>query len=115
MCILFFGGSDCVRVNVRGGVSVSVSVCVCVCWSGRVREKLWDGEEPLILIQNSKMSSLVRARSLLSKLNTSLARGLASKPPWLISSKLKGQNHVGSFFPPKLASGIVCSLKVDQS
>ena len=31
-----------------------------------------------ILIQNSKMSSLVRARSLLSKLNTRLARGLAS-------------------------------------
>ena len=49
-------------------------------------KKLWDGEgrggeEPLILIQNSKMSSLVRARSLLSKLNTSLARGLASKLP----------------------------------
>ena len=66
-------------------------------------KKLWDGEgrggeEPLILIQNSKMSSLVRARSLLSKLNTRLARGLASEPPWLISSKLKGQNHVGSFF-----------------
>ena len=34
MCILFFGGSDCVRVNVRGGVSVSVYVC----WSVQVRE-----------------------------------------------------------------------------
>ena len=57
-----------------------------------------EGEGPLILFQNSKMSSLVRARSLLSKLNTRLARGLASEPPWLTSSKLKGQNHVGSFF-----------------
>ena len=57
-----------------------------------------EGEGPLILTQNSKMSSLVRARSLLSKLNTRLARGLASEPPWLTSSKLKGQNHVGSFF-----------------
>ena len=48
-----------------------------------------------ILTQNSKMSSLVRARSLLSKLNTRLARGLASEPPWLTSSKLKGQKSCG--------------------
>ena len=52
----------------------------------------------LTLTQNSKISSLAWARSLLSKLNTRRLRGLASEAPWLVSSKLKGQNHVGSFF-----------------
>ena len=53
-------------------------------------------ERPLILTQNSKMSSLVRARSLLSNLNTSLVRGLALEPHQL---KVERSKSCGQLFP----------------
>ena len=57
-----------------------------------------EGEGPLILTQNSKMSSLVRARSLLSKLNTHLARsGLGATMAHQL--KVERSKPCGQFFP----------------